>query len=238
MQLSAPIYTLKRKAKLLARQTDIALHQALDRLAVDEGFQSWSHLASSLTHESPAREVLSQLDPGDLVLIGARPGQGKTLLGLELASKAFQISRKGYFFTLDYHERDIADRFSSMGIGPSPSNEALVIDTSDDVSADYIISRLKAKREPAMIVVDYLQLLDQKRTNPSLENQMKSLQRYVINEGAICAVISQIDRSFDLGGKSMPDASDVRLPNPLDLSVFRKFFFLHNGKIQLDQVAS
>lgn len=44
MQLSAPIYKLKRKAKLLAREIDIALHQALDKVAIEEGFQSWSHL--------------------------------------------------------------------------------------------------------------------------------------------------------------------------------------------------
>lgn len=237
MQLSAPIYALKRRAKLLARQTGCALHQALDKVALDEGFQSWSHLASSAAHESPAEELLSQLEAGDLILIGARPGQGKTLLGLELASKAARVGRRGYFFTLDYHERDIADRFASMGIDLPATKAPLVLDTSDEVSADYITHRLKAESEPALIVVDYLQLLDQKRSNPSLEDQMRSLREYVIAEGAICAVISQIDRSFDLGGKSMPDLSDVRLPNPLDLSVFSKCFFLHEGRIRFDQVA-
>jgi len=237
MQLSAPIYVLKRKAKLLARRTDIALHLALDKVAIEEGFQSWSHLVSSPTHESPAREVLSQLEPGDLVLIGARPGQGKTLLGLHLAAIASHIGRRGFFFTLDYHERDVANRLSTIGVDPSSSYSHVVIDTSDDVSADHIISRFRAEREPALIVVDYLQLLDQKRTNPSLDDQMKRLQRYVIDSGAICAVISQIDRSFDLSGKSLPGISDVRLPNPLDLSIFRKFFFLHDGKIQVDQAA-
>ncbi|MDJ1007863.1 MAG: DNA helicase [Paracoccaceae bacterium] len=237
MQLSAPIYVLKRKAKLLARDIDIALHQALDKVAIEEGFQNWSHLVSSPATASPARDVLSQLEPGDLALIGARPGHGKTLLGLELAAKASQLHRKGYFFTLDYHERDVADRLSTMGIGPSSINDALVIDTSDDVSADYIIRKLRTETEPAFIVVDYLQLLDQKRTNPSLDDQFKSLRRYVIEMGAICVVISQIDRSFDLAERAMPTISDVRLPNPLDLSVFRKRFFLHDGKIQFDQAA-
>jgi len=237
MQLSAPIYVLKRKAKLLARRTDIALHLALDKVAIEEGCQSWSHLVSSTTHESPAPEVLSQLEPGDLVLIGARPGQGKTLLGLHLAAIASRIGRRGFFFTLDYHERDVANRLSTIGVDPSSSDSHVVIDTSDEVSADHIISRFRAERQPALIVVDYLQLLDQKRTNPSLDDQMKRLQRYVIDSGAICAVISQIDRSFDLSGKSLPGISDVRLPNPLDLSIFRKFFFLHDGKIQVDQAA-
>ncbi len=237
MQLSAPIYGLKRKAKLLARETDIALHQALDQVAIEEGFQSWSQLVSSAANESPARGILSKLESGDLVLIGARPGHGKTLLGLELAAIASQAGRKGYFFTLDYHERDIAVRFSAIGIDPISINKKVVIDTTDDVSADYVISRLRAENEPALIVIDYLQLLDQKRTNPSLDDQIRSLRRYVTETGAICAMISQIDRSFDLGRKSMPDISDVRLPNPLDLTAFRKRFFLHDGKIQMDQAA-
>ncbi|MEN0001035.1 MAG: DNA helicase [Pseudomonadota bacterium] len=237
MQLSAPIYVLKRKAKLLARDSGIALHQALDRVAIGEGFQSWSHLMSAPASGRRVYDVLSQLGSGDLVLIAARRGQGKTLLGLELAAKASQLRRKGYFFTLDYHEREIVDRLSTIGVDPSSIDENLVLDTSDDVSAEHIIGTLTDEREPTLIVIDYLQLLDQKRTNPSLDDQIKSLQNYVIGTGTICAVISQIDRSFDLNEKSMPDISDVRLPNPLDLSAFRKLLFLHDGKIQFDQAA-
>lgn len=237
MQLSAPIYALKRRAKLLARQNSIALHQSLDKVAREEGFRSWSHLVSSPVHQSPAKAVLSQLEAGDLVLVGARPGHGKTLLGLELALNASQIGRKGYFFTLDYHEREVSDRFSDLGVDLEATHANLVVDTSDAVSADYVIRCLDTQSEPALIVVDYLQLLDQKRSNPSLDDQIKSLHGYVADEGAICILISQIDRSFDLSGKPMPDLADVRLPNPLDLSAFRKCFFLHNGKLRFDRAA-
>ncbi|MGB3315279.1 MAG: DNA helicase [Albidovulum sp.] len=237
MQLSAPVYRLKRQARLLARQTGIPLHNALDKMAVEEGFQTWSHLASYSSHESPAKSVLSELEPGDLVLLGARPGHGKTLLGLELASMAAHQGRKGYFFTLDYNERDVAARLSDLGIDPAAVQDAMTVDTSDEVSADYIISCIKDEKKPTLIVIDYLQLLDQKRTNPGLDAQIRSLRRYVTDTGAICAVISQIDRSFDLGDKPMPTRSDVRLPNPLDLATFTKFFFLHNGKIQMGHTA-
>ncbi len=236
MQLSAPIYALKRKAKLLARATGTARHKALDKVAADEGFRTWSHLASHLAKESPARWALSQLAPGDLALVGARPGHGKTLLGLELAVKAAQMGRKGYFFTLDYNANDVAALFSAIENDVS-ARQTVIIDTSDDVSADYIVSRLETETAPGLIVVDYLQLLDQKRANPSLEDQMNTFQRYVRETGAICVVLSQIDRAFELSGKSMPDISDIRLPNPLDLSVFRKSFFLQNGRIKFDQVA-
>ena len=45
MWLSAPIYRLKRRARLLARNEKIALHVALDRIARAEGFAGWSLLS-------------------------------------------------------------------------------------------------------------------------------------------------------------------------------------------------
>ena len=44
MRLSAPVYQLKRKARLLSRTDNIPLHEALDRIAVREGFAAWSLL--------------------------------------------------------------------------------------------------------------------------------------------------------------------------------------------------
>ncbi|RMB04577.1 hypothetical protein [Eilatimonas milleporae] len=39
MKLSAPVFRLKRRARTLAREEKIPLHQALDRLARREGFR-------------------------------------------------------------------------------------------------------------------------------------------------------------------------------------------------------
>ncbi len=236
MLLSAPIYHLKRNAKALARADGLPLHAALDRVASAEGFQSWSHLASSHATESPAQKVLAQLEAGHFILIGARPGHGKTLLALELAVKAADIERQGYFFTLDYHERDVAEAFKAIGTDPKTAQDTM-IDTSDDISAGYIINRLAKAKRPSLIVVDYLQLMDQKRSNPGLNDQMTALKTYAINTGAICVLVSQIDRSFELSGKQMPDTSDIRLPNPMDLSVFDRLFFLHDGKLRMDRAA-
>ncbi len=233
MRLSAPIYRLKRQAKLIARQKAIRLHEALDQVAINQGYQSWSHLASVSSTRGPAAKILSNLNPGDMILIGARPGQGKTSLGFELASKASEIGRKGFFFTLDFHERDIENLASDLGIRPSPDKNAPTVDTSDQVSAEYVINHLKLSKEPALVVVDYLQLLDQKRVHPSLDEQVQSLRQYVTATDAICVLISQVDRAFDLSNKSMPGVSDIRLPNPIDLSVFDKMCFLHDGAIHL-----
>ena len=42
MNLSAPAYRLMHRAKVIARNEHIPLHQALDRVAVNEGFARWS----------------------------------------------------------------------------------------------------------------------------------------------------------------------------------------------------
>lgn len=56
MRLSAPIYRLRQKAKLLARKAGIPLNQALNRVANDEGFQSWSLLIARNSAQSAAAE--------------------------------------------------------------------------------------------------------------------------------------------------------------------------------------
>lgn len=76
MRLSSPIYKLKRQAKLLARDNDIRLHEALNQIAAKEGFKDWSHLASNYSKATPAMKILRQMCSGDMVLTGARPGHG------------------------------------------------------------------------------------------------------------------------------------------------------------------
>ena len=237
MRLSVPIFRLKRQAKLLARDSGIPLHEALDRLAKDEGFRSWSHLAASASEPRPAGEILSRLSPGDLVLLGARPGHGKTLLALELIVEAAKCGRQGFFFTLEYHEGEVLSRIRSLGVDPKSIETSFRLDASDDICADRIIAKLEAAPRDAIAVLDYLQLLDQKRGNPELAEQIAALRDFAHTSGAIIVAISQIDRSFELRSKPLPELSDIRLPNPLDLTLFTKTCFLHEGEIRLEAVA-
>ena len=237
MKLSSPIYAIKRQAKLLARDNDIKLHEALNQLATKEGYRDWSHLASSYSNAPPAKEVLSQLNPGDLVLIGARPGHGKTLLGLELAALAEKTRRKGYVFSLDYTEMDVWDRFAKLGVDQNAKARSIVVDTSDDICAAYIVECLENALGDALVIVDYLQLLDQRRSNPPLQEQGQALKEFAIGQGAIVVLISQIDRAFELSSSEMPTIEDIRLPNPVDLSLFDKWCFLHDGEIRMEKAA-
>jgi len=237
MRLSAPIYQLKRRAKLLARDKKIALHEALDRIAREEGFAGWSLLSSQLAMNSPSKAVLSRLAHGDLLLLGARPGHGKTLLGLQLLLDAVREGRKAVFFTLEYTEQETRQRIQSLDGNAHGLGDNLEIATSDGICADYIIDHLSGSPRGTVVVIDYLQILDQQRSKPALSDQLLALRSFARHHGFVLGFISQIDRSFDPASKPLPDIQDVRLPNPVDLGFFTKACFLHNGEVRLQDVA-
>lgn len=232
MKLSAPAYQLKRRAKRLSREEDIPLHAALDRTAAKEGFASWSLLASKYESMPAASRLLALLQPGDLVLVGARPGHGKTLFSLELAVEAMKSGRRSAFFSLEYTHKDILGRFQVLGVEPAQFDRCFEFDGSDAIDAGYMMATLEPAPKGTLVVVDYLQLLDQKRKSPDLVDQIRELRSFARERGLIFVFISQIDRSYDPANKLFPDLDDIRLPNPLDLGLFDKACFLSNGQAQ------
>ena len=175
MRLSAPIYGLKRQARLLSRREEIPYHEALNRIARREGFRSWSLLATRVSTSRAGKRLKGELEPGDLVLVGARPGQGKTLLSLELAIEAMKAGQRGVFFSLECNKADVKGYFAALGEDAESYSASFDFDDSDDICATYIVDRLHSCPEGAVVVIDYLQLLDQKRENADLMEQVRLL---------------------------------------------------------------
>lgn len=238
MKLSAPVYRLKRKARLLSREQKIPLHAALDHIANEEGFGGWSLLASKLSATAPAARLFAELEQGDLVLVGARPGQGKTLLSLELAVEAMKAGNRSVFFTLEYTEADVQRILRAIDVDIAHFGGLFEFDSSDAISADYIVKKLAFAPRGTLAVIDYLQLLDQRREKPDLMVQVRALKSFARDQGHIIVFISQIDRAYDPLKKPCPDLQDVRLPNPLDLTLFSKTCFLNNDEVQFRAIAS
>src|SRR6218665_2410533 len=142
MKLSVPIYRLKRIAKKVSREEGIPLSRALDRVAAREGYGRWSLLSARHAEAGPSVRLLPILGPGDLVLVGARPLQGKTLLCFELAVEAMRAGRRSFLFTLEETEKDILDRFRSLGLEPGRFSGQLTLDCRDAINADHIIRTL------------------------------------------------------------------------------------------------
>ena len=231
MTLSAPIYVLKQQAKILSRKEGIPLHQALDRIARQEGFSAWSLLAAKTMSKEPISALSAQLHPGELALLGSRRGQGKTRLSLALAIQ--RMRRGGYaaFFTLDFTQIEVADCFKALGENLSEFTDRFLLDDSDQICADYIISKLASAPASTLVVIDYLQLLDQKRENPELAYQVQQLQSFARERQLIVLCLSQIKRDSDPESQSLPGIGDIRLPNPVDLRLFDKLCFLSQGTL-------
>jgi replicative DNA helicase len=237
MKLSAPIFQLKRRAKLMARNNDIPLHRALDDIAREEGFSRWSMLSSTMAAGTLSQNLLSRLEEGELCLIAGRPGQGKTLLGLKLLLDAVRAGRKAVFFTFEFTEVQAWRHLLSFGQGVSDFAAAVEIVASDDICADQIIASLSGVPAGAVVVIDYLQLLDQQRSKPPLAEQVRLLDAFARRTGVVICFLSQVDRSFDEAGKRLPELADIRLPNQIDLGLFRKACFLNQGEAQFHDVA-
>ena len=189
-------------------------------------------LAAKAAAITPANRMFPQFRPGDLVLVGARPGQGKTLMSLELAVEAMKAGHRAAFFSLEYTERDVLDRLRAIGVEPAQFDKLFEVDCSDAISADYVVKQMASAERGTFVVIDYLQLLDQRRENPDLSVQVRTLKSFARDRGLIVAFISQIDRSYDPAAKPCPDLDDVRLPNPLDLTLFDKTCFINNADVQ------
>lgn len=232
MRLSRPVYRLKREAKSLARTGGIPLHDALDRIAAREGFPRWSLLAARHAELAPAGKLFARLAPGDMVLVGARPGEGKTLFALELALEAMRSGGRSVFFSLECTARDIPALFAAVGAQPGGHEAAFAFDGSDGIDADHIVSALAQAPAGTLAVIDYLQALDHRRAAPDLASQIRTLRAFALERRVILVFIAQIDRAYDPLAKPCPDLGDVRLPNPVDVSAFSKACFLNAGEIR------
>ena len=78
----------------------------------------------------------------------------------------------------------------------------------------------------------------ERRENPELMPQVQQLRSFAQERQVIVVCLSQINRSYDPAHHTCPGIEDVRLPNPLDLSLFDRMCFLHQGKMQIITTAT
>jgi len=172
-----------------------------------KGSRRGALLAAHASKNADVGALLPQLSNGDLLLIAARPGHGKTRLGLRLLLDAAIEGRRSVLFSLEYTEREAVVRFRALS-GSLPEITPEIIAT-DDICAEIIINHLAGSPKGTVAVIDYLQILDQRRSTPPLSEQVEALKTLTRETGVILAAISQIDRSYEPEAASVPGLADL-----------------------------
>jgi len=216
--LFAPLYALKRQARLRARQHGMPLHEALDDIARENGFAQWSLLMARRASPDALTQLSRQLQPGQLLLLAAR---------------ALRAGQHAAFFSLDCTPAQVRAMTAAADANGALWGTRFRWDCSDDVCATHVAAQLHDAPPATVVVIDYLQLLDQRRDQPPVMQQVQALRKLARERQFTVVVIAQIQRRFDEVRRGMPGWSDVRLPNPLDASLFDHRCFIHQGQIAI-----
>lgn len=177
---------------------------------------------------------------GHLIVMAARPGQGKTALALDIAKNISKDKNDVAFFSLEMQDIELADRLllAESGIDPERYKSGtldadelqMIYDAKDRLydysfyvddkplcSLSYIRTTakvLKRKGKLKMIVIDYLQLADVRSKGMSREqeisNATRTLKALAKELDVPIILLSQLNREVEKRGDKMPQLSDLR----------------------------
>lgn len=207
-----------------------ALYQAISQL--DELRKNPDAAAGERTGYGDLDKYLVGLVPGDLVIIGARPGMGKTSFAMNIATNIAKRSKKTVcVFSLEMTVSQLASRMlSSEALVDSMSIRSGKISTGDydqlakaaselsecnimlDDTSNVTVTQMKAKlrrqKNLGLVVVDYLQLMhsdvNRKDGNRVLEvgDISRGLKLMAKDLGVPIICCAQLSRATEKNGES------------------------------------
>ena len=146
-------------------------------------------------------EVLNGMGKGDLVIVGARPGVGKTSFVLNIAANIANISKKEVcIFSLEMSNTQLVSRMLSTWalvdgrklrsgkIQPEDWNKLasaasflsacdIYIDDTPGINVSTMKAKLRRKKNLGLVVVDYLQLMQADRKTENRVNEVADISR-------------------------------------------------------------
>lgn len=177
---------------------------------------------------------------GDLVILGARPGMGKTAMAMSGVDAATKAKFGAHVFSSEGGWRMMADRMISVA-GRVPVsrlrsadlrvedfagvNRAAVkyhyrpnwlIDDTPGLTANEIIRRVRKERreiQTRLVVVDYIQILRRTRgldENAALDEIATQFAQAAIDDDITYLVLSQFNREVEKRADKVPTSSDLR----------------------------
>jgi replicative DNA helicase len=177
--------------------------------------------------------------PGDLIIVAARPSMGKTAFVLQCGMTAARLGSAVDFYSLEMTSEQLIHRVLSgmtgvdtqgMRSGTLADQDELEVERSitdllahklniDDksiISAEYVKAKSSANRRKGkcdMIIVDYLQLMDYDRKlsrNEGIGSVSRKLKGVAKDLGVPVMLCCQLNRAAETNGSRKPQLSHLR----------------------------
>ncbi|WP_291813986.1 replicative DNA helicase [Limnobacter sp.] len=185
--------------------------------------------------------ITTGLRPGSLNILGGRPGGGKTTLGLQIALNIARSGKSVRFWSLEMTKEQVAEKLlanvsgvhvhkAADGMLTEPDMyelakageeiQSLTLAVEDRAMVNPSIVRSTLRRDlrkspaPALVVVDYLQLVRPSDRFLPREQQVASMTRELkllaLDTGVPILCLSQLNRAGETEGGREPRVSDLR----------------------------
>lgn len=194
-------------------------------------------------------ELISGLQNSSLVIIAGRPSMGKTSFALNIAAHVgLHQQQSVLFFSLEMSKEQIAQNILCSWVGISPhkirrgvvteeeyakvmegvgvlGEAPIFIDDSSSLSLREIRAksrRFKSKHHISLVIIDYLQLLEnpESRRSENRQQELSQISRALKNMARELDVptvaLSQLNRSVDTRDDHRPRMSDLRESGALE----------------------
>jgi hypothetical protein len=186
------IKSLKKQAKLLAKEQNILLSNALNYVAQKAGFTHWSALTKHYSQYSSksVEEIFTMLRPGHLMLIGAGKNVGKMSFAMNLISNAYVNEIPSMYLSLHLPSCQILNRISFItNIAQDQFNtELLKVLHLKSKHESVIINNIEDVDKGSLVVIDYLQKIPESR----LQAFMKKLNDVVKKQNLRLLALTQV----------------------------------------------
>ena len=213
----------------------VATYEDLQQRASDP-----ESMSGALTGFSSLDNLIVGIGKTDLVLIGARPGMGKTSFALNIATDfAMKTHKKVCIFSLEMTAMELVNRMLSSEAkvdskkmrggtldeddwvrlaktAEKLSDTDILIDDSTNTTVASMLSKLRRQKNIGMIIVDYLQMMqgdpNRKRDNRTVEvgDISRGLKLIAKEIGAPVLCCAQLNRGPEDRKDNRPALSDLR----------------------------
>ena len=182
--------------------------------------------------------LLVGMGSGDMVLVGARPGVGKTSFTMNIATKASKhLGKTVCVFSLEMSAEQLVMRmisseakidskilrsgrlqpehWNSLAIAANTLSQCnILIDDTAGMSVTMMKSRLRRVKNLGLVVIDYLQLMQAETKTDNRANEVGEISRGIKlmakEFGVPVLTCAQLNRAVEARKEGVPQLSDLR----------------------------